>query len=181
MATLKLTISRNIIFVRDFTAAVERMFDEDPQIDIAFQKERIEGGEVNTGFIALRCNERVKAFFKKVSRLMADHRDWNEQKVINDLILNDDQWRNDRLGWAYLPLSFYARTHGWPPLIDAVLYHANCTIGADGVGQKVRQFRKFAIHVRRPDIIVRTLLARAGDAWRRRGGSSRHEYRRHSR
>ena len=47
-----------------------------------------------------------------------------------------------RISWTYLPWSFYARTHGWPPPRHLSLYHANATPGKNGVDQKMRQFRE---------------------------------------
>ena len=57
-----------------------------------------------------------------------------------NLLLRD----GDALRWDYLPWSFYARTHGWPPPRETHLYHANYTKGRDAVGQKIAQFEEFA-------------------------------------
>ena len=61
----------------------------------------------------------------------------NEQDAINRLLREDG-----RLRWGYLPPSFYARTHGWPPPRDLAIYHANETVGRDGVNQKIAQFQE---------------------------------------
>jgi len=158
----------DIFFVRDFTASVMKVFDEDRELDVAFQREFRNKDEVNCGFVAMLCNDRVKAVYEQVSASMAVHRKWNEQKIINDLISTDVD-----LGWTHLPMSFYARTHGWPPPDNIVLYHANATFGSDGVGQKERQFKEFGDYLgvavarprRRPKAIVRAARRRLADAF----------------
>lgn len=127
----------DIVFFKNFRDAVLK-FMEDENLDIAFQKEGFGpwDGEVNTGVIFMRCNERVLKFYQQVRRVMAENPDKNEQPVVNELLAQKPDLR-----WKMLPLSFRARSHGWPlDLSDAVLYHANVTTGSDGVGQKIRQF-----------------------------------------
>jgi hypothetical protein len=60
---------------------------------------------------------------------------------INRLLFTDSEAVSG-LTWGYLPLSYYARTHGWPPPRKLALYHANYTLGPDGIGQKFAQFRE---------------------------------------
>ena len=43
--------------------------------------------------------------------------------------------------WGHLPVDFVARTHGWPPPRRMSIYHANYTLGPNGVAQKIRQFK----------------------------------------
>lgn len=102
---------------------------------ILFQREDRVSREVNTGFFACRCDERVAALFDRVRDLLAAHPDWNEQRAVNDLIASGEMEH-----FGHLPANYYARTHGWPPPRDARIHHANYTKGADGVGQKIRQF-----------------------------------------
>jgi hypothetical protein len=54
----------------------------------------------------------------------------------------ENEKQNSQISWGYLPRSFYARTHGWPPPRHLAIYHANYTKGRDGVGQKLAQFRE---------------------------------------
>src|SRR5690606_5521555 len=109
-------------------------------LDIAFQKEGFGkwDDEVNTGVIFMRCNDRVRRFYEEVRRVMRDNPENNEQPVINELLAGKPDLR-----WKMLPTTFAARSHGGPlDLKDAVLYHANVTLGKDGVGQKTRQFEE---------------------------------------
>lgn len=129
----------DIAFLRDPTSSIEEMFDDDRDLDIAFQREGKIGKDVNTGFIVMRCSDRVKAFYEEVVDVMAANPHWNEQAATNHLLSGDCQ-----ANWAYLPMTFCARSHGWPPPQDRVLYHANVTSGADGVGQKKAQLRDLA-------------------------------------
>ncbi|WP_158285024.1 putative nucleotide-diphospho-sugar transferase [Hoeflea marina] len=108
----------------------------DQDIDIWFQKEHVGGSDdVNAGLILMRCNAAVEQLFRDALAMMRSTPGLNDQDAINRLI------RKQAAGkWAYLPLQFAARSQGWPPATDIVAYHANCTVGADGVGQKLRQF-----------------------------------------
>ena len=54
----------------------------------------------------------------------------------------ENEKQNSQIPWSYLPRSFYARTHGWPPPRHLAIYHANYTKGRDGVGQKLAQLRE---------------------------------------
>ena len=109
-----------------------------------FQRESPRMPDVNTGFIIIRCGSQAGEFFKRIANALEEKPDWNEQRAVNDLLLNGDTPK-----WAYLPPIFYARTHGWPPPKDAVLYHANYTKGPDGVGQKIDQFKEIQFLRRR--------------------------------
>lgn len=129
----------DIVFLRDPTSSLQDMFAKDQDLDIAFQREHKTGKDVNAGFVAMRCNERVQASYERIVDVMNANPQWNEQAAMNHLLSGD--WR---VNWDYLPLTFYARSHGWPPPRNLILYHANCTQGADGVGQKKSQFRELA-------------------------------------
>lgn len=129
----------DIVFRGDAVEAVERAFAADPGLKLLFQREAKHLPDVNTGFVALRCGPETAAFFEEIARRLEAEPEKNEQAVANDLLIRD----RDPIRWDYLPWSFYARTHGWPPPRRAVLYHANYTKGADGVGQKIAQFAEF--------------------------------------
>jgi hypothetical protein len=130
----------DIVLRRDPTPSIEAIFANDDGLEIVFQRERKKAKTVNAGFTAMRCTDGVKGFFERVIEVMAANPQWNEQMAINHLLLA----RDDPVAWNYLPWTFYARTHGWPPPRDLVLYHANMTRGADGLGQKMAQFRELA-------------------------------------
>lgn len=125
----------DIIFLADVLQPIKRLADGSEEV--WFQRESPRLGDVNTGFIVIRCGPQASGFFQRVAGALEERPDWNEQRVVNDLISNGDPVK-----WAYLPPSFYARTNGWPPPSDAVLYHANYTKGPNGVGQKLAQFQE---------------------------------------
>ena len=108
--------------------------------DIAFQREGHNTSDVNTGFFVCRCSERTTAFFELVRVALRNNPSTNEQQVINELLRES----STDLDWAYLPFSYYARTHGWPPPSKLSLYHANGTVGSNGVQRKIQQFRELA-------------------------------------
>lgn len=113
-------------------------------LDIAFQKEGYGewDDEVNTGFIAMRTNYRVRGFYQQVREAMRKNPELNEQPVINQLL----QKAALDLNWDMLPVDFAARSHGWPPRPDLTLYHANVTEGSGGVQQKIQQFGELQVH-----------------------------------
>jgi hypothetical protein len=102
-----------------------------------FQMETRKASEVNTGFILIRCDEDTESFFVEVGKRMERDKGKNEQAVENEMLRECAA-----PAWGYLPVEFVARTHGWPPPREMAIYHANYTLGADGVGQKIRQFRR---------------------------------------
>jgi len=135
----------DIIFYRSFAEDVVA-FMEQNQLDMAFQKEGYGkwDAEVNTGFIAMRCNDRVRAFYKRVRETLRANPEKNEQPVVNEILADDPG-----IAWKMLPVHYTACSHGWPPQPDMTLYHANVTAGKDGVGQKIRQFTE--LHKMQPN------------------------------
>lgn len=125
---------------------------ESSACDILFQRESPRLKDVNTGFFVCRCTPAVLEFFTAVRSELESHPEKNEQMTVNRLILNkefgmekpENEKRNPRISWNYLPGGFYARTHGWPPRRHLAIYHANYTKGRDGVGQKFAQFSEIA-------------------------------------
>lgn len=103
--------------------------------DIFFQSETRAKGEVNTGFILIRCGDLTETFFRNVGIRLDLETTKNEQTVENEMLRNGVDFN-----WGYLPISFVARTHGWPPRSIMAIYHANYTVGPNGVDQKIRQF-----------------------------------------
>jgi len=117
------------------------------QCDILFQRESPRMEDVNTGFFVCRCTPSVVHFFQLVLSELELRPEENEQMVVNRLLLQDDGVRNGQgeipdpaVTWKHLPLSFYARTHGWPPPGRLSIYHANYTKGPDAIAQKMSQF-----------------------------------------
>ena len=102
-----------------------------------FQRETKHAGEVNTGFVLVHCGKETETFFLEVLKRLKQAPTKNEQAVVNGML--QDGWRVE---WGYLPVEFVARTHGWPPPRRMAIYHANYTIGPNGVRQKIRQFRQ---------------------------------------
>ena len=130
----------DIVFQKDVSRVIQAAFTADPDLRLLWQREARRLPDVNTGFFAVLCRPETEEFFARVEARLAAEPGKNEQAVVNDLLLRD----GDPLRWDYLPWSFYARTHGWPPPRETHLYHANYTKGRDAVGQKIAQFEEFA-------------------------------------
>jgi len=108
--------------------------------DILFQRESPCLADVNTGFFVCRANDRVRSLFEQVQFLLNQNPTINEQMAMNQLLAQPNH--PTAAVWNYLPKTYYARTHGWPPPRKLALYHANYTKGPDAIGQKLAQFRE---------------------------------------
>lgn len=106
--------------------------------DILFQRESPRLPDVNTGFFVCRSNDPIKLFFELVRCHLNEHPHLNEQMTVNYLLTSLPAEKLPR--WGYLPSTYFARTHGWPPPLRLAVYHANYTKGPDAVGQKLSQF-----------------------------------------
>jgi len=127
----------DIVFVDDPMPMLNNLLGESGT-DIWFQKERCgKDREVNAGLVLMRCNAAVERLYRDTLATLRSMPDFQDQDSLNHLLRDDVE-----ATWDFLPLQFAARTHGWPPRRDLVAYHANATVGADGVGQKIRQFQK---------------------------------------
>lgn len=126
----------DILFFRDPVPELERLLSGDTEL--LLQREGPRTADVNPGFFACRATPAVRGFFQQIVARMKVRGDRNEQFAANDLIHAGEV----TVPWDYLPLTYYARTHGWPPPADAVLYHANFTPEAGGVHRKVEQFEE---------------------------------------
>jgi len=104
--------------------------------NLFFQRETRVEREVNTGFILIRCGDLTEAFFHDVGVRLELETSKNEQAVENEMLRKGVDF-----DWGYLPVTFVARTHGWPPPRLMDIYHANYTVGPKGVEQKIRQFK----------------------------------------
>lgn len=148
----------DIVFRRNPAGFLRELLAARPEVDIWYQSEAREpGGDVNAGFVLMRCTDSVKALYQAAAALMNTSGRINDQDALNRLLREDGA-----PNWAYLPGSFFARSHGWPPQRDFHLYHANCTDGVDGVGQKIRQFRELETFMRFgwPYVVFRRSMAR---------------------
>lgn len=130
----------DIVFQGDPVRLIEVAFAKDAGLKFLFQREAKRLPDVNTGFIAMRCDGETAGFFERLAQRLEAEPAKNEQAVANDMLIRDQ----DPIRWDYLPWTFYARTHGWPPPRGTVLYHANYTKTAGAVGQKMAQFEEFA-------------------------------------
>jgi hypothetical protein len=92
--------------------------------DILFQKEnrRPDSQEVNTGFCVMRTSPRLAEFFEQAAAELQVARVRNDQPAINELL------PRSAIAWGFLPLTFYARSHGFPPPREAWIHHANFTL-----------------------------------------------------
>lgn len=128
------------IDIQFFELRPENLLSQLGKHDIAFQREGRNGMEVNTGFFVCHSSPQLSRFFLRVREALQRNPSVNEQYVINQLLRDP----TPGVSWTYLPFAYYARTHGWPPPRDLVLYHANATAGDNAIGQKIRQFRELA-------------------------------------
>jgi hypothetical protein len=92
------------------------------QKDIVFQKENLHNEEVNTGFIAIRCNKDVENFFQDVLDNIED----NDQTTVNLLLSNN----KIKCNYGFLPVSF--SNDNLSPCQDILLYHSICTKPKNG-------------------------------------------------
>jgi hypothetical protein len=113
---------------------------ESSNTDILFQRESPRLPDVNTGFFVCRANDPVRSLFDQVQVLIDENPSINEQMAMNQLLAQPTH--PTATVWNYLPKTYYARTHGWPPPRKLALYHANYTKGPDAIGQKLAQFRE---------------------------------------
>ncbi len=123
----------DIVFLAPIREELIRLLDESGK-DILFQREGYMTPDVNFGFFVIRSNERSLAFFEELAARLPDH-GFDDQKTANLLLPNSAPLR-----WDYLPWTYAAGSHGFPPPDDAVIYHANDTSGAQGIQQKIERF-----------------------------------------
>ncbi len=108
--------------IQFFNSFVEPVRELTSRFDLCCQTETFANGDVNTGFIALRCNSDIHHFFERVRNMVVES-GRNEQPVVNELI---DTGQMEGLGIGRFSHSFYAATHG-PPPENIILHHANDT------------------------------------------------------
>jgi len=101
--------------------------------DIVFQSERWPPtGEVNAGFVAIRCNDKTFDFYNRIALMEFEKMPLGDQSAINELL----QEKSTNLRWGVFPAQIWARSHGCIPPDDIVVHHANCTFNtADKIKQ----------------------------------------------
>jgi hypothetical protein len=129
----------DILFLDATPAQVAQTFHELGR-EILFQREKRVGADVNPGLMVCRSTPGVLRFYRRVLAEMERTGEKNDQPIINRLLREGAD-----LSWGHLPLSYYARSHGWPPPREMAVYHANLTLGKDALGQKIRQFEELKL------------------------------------
>jgi hypothetical protein len=109
--------------------------------DVCFQSELWPPcGKINAGSIAIRCNERSLAFYRKVQERQFVAENKFEQGVMQEIL--DEK---PDLEWGTLPGEFWAYSHGRRPSRNVLLLHANC----EGIlEKKVEQLTAFGEYIR---------------------------------
>ncbi len=110
--------------------------------DILFQKERTSGDsmEVNTGFYVARNRPWVRDLLGGALTMCGDMDVKNDQTAINGVLRDEDFGQR----WGFLPLTYYARTQGFPPPTGIVLHHANLS---GSVPEKLSQLKRVRAYV----------------------------------
>lgn len=121
--------------------------------DMVFQMWNGSGREVNTGFMAVRCNDRSRAFFKAVAQTPFEHRAFADQDAINDLLKQADL----PLRWGVFPPTVYHVRLG--PVPSRIALHHGCATPVPGIRKgrfvssvehKIEQMTIIRNHVQTP-------------------------------
>lgn len=115
----------DIQFFGSFTAEGLERFLNDSNCEILFQRETTDpkSYEVNTGFYIARCGDYVEELLRQAIKKCAGHGIANDQIAVNGLLKAEDKGSL----WDFLPPTYYARSHGFPPPSGIVMHHANLT------------------------------------------------------
>jgi hypothetical protein len=101
--------------------------------DIVFQSESWPfGGDVNLGFVCVRCNPRTLALYDATAATDFEALPIADQTALNRLLAAD----GGRVGWGTFDNRIWARSQGSVPPYGILLHHANC---AGTVAEKVDQ------------------------------------------
>jgi len=125
----------DIVFLGDPVPALTSLIRSRPDVELWFQRESSSSPEANVGFAVMRGTASMARFYERAMQRMRDQPGWNDQRAINELLQHEGL-----VSWGYLPMTFAARSHGWPPRAGSLIYHANCTAGPNGVALKIAQF-----------------------------------------
>jgi hypothetical protein len=124
-----------------------------PGRDIVFQRWNSLGSEINSGFMAIRCNARSCALFEAVAATDFNHRVFADQDAINDLL----KAGSPPVRWGVFPRTFYHVDLG--PAPTAIALHHGCGTPAPGIRNgvfvstmqhKVEQMTMIRRHVQTP-------------------------------
>jgi hypothetical protein len=103
--------------------------------DIVFQSEHWPfNGEVNTGFVAIRCSKKTLALYDRAAQLEFERMPVGDQTAVNQILTEEPTG----LDWAVFPRQIWARSHGRIPPDDIILHHANCAVNTQS---KIRQLK----------------------------------------
>jgi len=91
--------------------------------DLVIQSEWWPKKNINSGFMAMRCNPITAAFLDSVLALDFKTLPYFDQTAVEKCLYDG----KTKINWDILPWQFWARSHGWPPPVGIVLHHANCT------------------------------------------------------
>ena len=109
----------DIQFFRECTDIVEQNIQGK---DIVFQLWDKKKEEINSGFMAIRCNEKTLALFETVLKTPFSGRAFADQDVINDILKQD----LIPLQWGFFPRDIYHVMLGIAP-VNIALHHACAT------------------------------------------------------
>jgi len=95
--------------------------------DVVFQSEFGDSREVNVGFMAIRCNQKILEFWQAVLKRV-NSPEWN-QPAVNDQSIINDLLRKEPIDIKYgiFPERFWAMSHFAKTPRNILLHHANCT------------------------------------------------------
>ncbi|MFA5323008.1 MAG: putative nucleotide-diphospho-sugar transferase [Smithella sp.] len=103
--------------------------------DIVFQSEYWPPtGDVNAGFVAIRCNDKTLDFYNRVARMEFEKMRYGDQSAMN-MLLRD---KANNLEWGVFPAQIWAKSQGNFPPGDILVHHANCTASME---DKVKQLK----------------------------------------
>lgn len=145
-------IDPDIQFFKDFyNDIITRM---NTGLDILWQNDVI--GGVNTGFFAVRNNNRTRGFFKTILGNL-DSKDFSQEQVLaNYLLQNIRQYPSIAVNWSFMPDEYWTYGHiaasidprtggcrgGWTPESldfeipkNIIIHHANWT---QGINNKIK-------------------------------------------
>ena len=113
--------------IQFFGKCSDTIEDSIKEKDVVFQSELGGAGEVNVGFMAIRCNQKTLEFWQAVLKRV-NSPEWNQpaindQSIINDLL----QKESGDIKYDVFPSRFWAKSHPGKPPRDILLHHANCT------------------------------------------------------
>lgn len=118
-------------FLKDFKQA---------GVDVLFQREvlRTDSQEVNAGFYIAQSTPYVIKLLQDAIAICSKSSCQNDQVAINELLRVADFG----VKWGFLPKTYYARSHGFPPQKGIVIHHANRTLTTYSKAIQLRRVRK---------------------------------------